>query len=91
MKKNNKKYFYGIYGIEFVWHGAWCDPELKWHKKSFNYYDVEMPLLETYSVECKEHNIPYNDDNFAVWVKENAYLVKEYLQNLMDCNCFYTA
>ena len=51
-----KQYFYGIRGIEFIWHGEWSDPELIWHGKSF---------------------------------KKNAYLAREYLQNLLDNKCFY--
>ena len=86
-----KKYFYGIYGIEFVWHGAWADPELRWHGKSFNYYDVENPLWDIYNEECEEENKEPNEKEFAVWVKENAYMAREFLQNLMDAKCFYGA
>lgn len=49
-----KEYFYGIRGIEFIWHGAWADPELIWHGKSFNYYDVETPLWHVYAEECSD-------------------------------------
>ena len=86
MKKN---YFYGIYGIQLISHGSWSDPELIWHKKSFNYYDVENALWEDYNEECKEENKEVNEDDFAIWVKNNAYIVREYLQNLMDNKCFY--
>jgi hypothetical protein len=81
--------FYGIYGINFVDDGAWSDPELVWHGKSFNYYDVENPLWEDYKEECTEENREPNTDEFAVWVKKNAYMAREYLQNLMDAKCFY--
>ena len=83
--KNNKKWFYGIYGVEFVYHGEWNDPELIWHKKSFNYYDVENPLYIDYKID---KNNGYDGD-FETWVKANAYLVREYLQNLLECKCFY--
>lgn len=85
--KNN--YFYGIYGIRYISHGAWSDPELIWHGKSFNYYDVENPLWECYTEECMEANRESTEDEFAVWVKKNAYMAREYLQNLMDAKCFY--
>ena len=86
--KNNKKWFYGIYGIEFIWHGCWSDPELIWHGHSFNYYDLENALYDEY----KEYNPNYDDNDdsdFAVWVKKNAYIAREYLQNLLDGKCFY--
>lgn len=86
-----KKYFYGIYGIQFIWHGEWSDPELIWHKKSFNYYDVESPLWDSYNIECEEKNKSVNEEDFAKWVKENACLVRDLLQNLMDSKCFYGA
>lgn len=84
-----KSYFYGIYGIEFIWHGQWSDPELIWHKKSFNYYDVETPLYEYYRQECDENGTKPNDDDFSTWIKKNAYLARECLQNLLECKCFY--
>lgn len=77
-----KSYFYGIYGIRFIWHGAWSDPEIIWHGKSFNYYDLETPLYEIYSEEA-----PALD--FEIWVKKNAALAREILQNLLNYKCFY--
>ena len=84
-----KNYFYGIYGIKLIWHGEWADPELVWHGKSFNYYDIEMPLWNDYVADCEYFgNVP-NDDDFSLWVKNNARLAREYLQNLLDLKCFY--
>lgn len=77
-----KSYFYGIYGIRFIWHGQWSDPEIIWHGKSFNYYDLENTLYSYYSEE-------QNPLDFEIWVKKNAYLAREILQNLLDCKCFY--
>lgn len=85
--KNN--YFYGIYGIRMIWHGAWSDPELIWHGKSFNYYDVETPLWDDYKEDCNECGTQPTENGFELWVKKNAYLAREYLQNLLDCKCFY--
>lgn len=91
MSKANKKWFYGIYGIEFVYHGDWSDPEIIWHGKSFDYFDVENPMWEVFSEECEEKLVPVSDreDMFPGWVKSHASLAREYLQNLMDCKCFY--
>lgn len=79
-----KKYFYGIRGIEFIWHGAWSDPELIWHGRSFNYYDLEDTLWSMYREECEEAGKKENEDDFAKWVKANAYLSREILQNILD-------
>jgi hypothetical protein len=89
MKKHVNAWFYGIYGIELIWHGAWGDPELIWHGKSFNYYDVENTLYSYYKEKCADAGIKVNDDNFDIWVKKNAYLAREILQNLLECKCFY--
>lgn len=81
-----KSYFYGIYGIRFIWHGPWSDPELIWHNKSFNYYDLEDALYSNYQ-ECALNGEKVPD--FEIWVKNNAYLARCYLQNLLDNKCFY--
>lgn len=77
-----KSYFYGIYGIRFIWHGEWSDPEIIWHGKSFNYYDLENTLYSYYQEE-------QNPLDFEIWVKKNAALAREILQNLLDYKCFY--
>jgi hypothetical protein len=80
-----KKWFYGIYGIQFIWHGEWSDPELIWHEKSFNYYDLENTLWSIYQEEFSEGS----ENDFDIWVKKNAYISREILQNLLDAKCFY--
>lgn len=77
-------WFYGIYGIRFIWHGAWSDPELVWHKKSFNYYDLENTLWSMYQEECKENGVASGEDDFSKWVKANPRLSREILQNIVD-------
>lgn len=82
-------YFYGIRGIKYISHGDWADPELIWHGKSFNYYDVEIPLWEAYREECHESGTTPDENIFETWAKKNAYKAREYLQNLLDYKCFY--
>jgi hypothetical protein len=84
--KNNKSWFYGIYGIEFIWNGPWADPELVWHKKSFNYYDVENALYSDYMEDKSENK---TDLPFDIWVKKNSYLARYYLDNLKEHKIFY--
>lgn len=73
-----KSYFYGIYGMRFVYRGAWNDPEIIWHGHTFNYYDVETPLYEMFREECD------NDETFPAWVKKHAYLAREIMTDLME-------
>jgi hypothetical protein len=73
-----RSYFYGIYGIRFIWHGEQADPELVWHGHTFRYYDVETPLYEMFREECD------NDEIFAEWVKKHAYLAREIMTCLME-------
>ena len=87
--KSNKKWFYGIYGIQYIWHGEWADPELIWHGKSFNYYVLENELWNIYVEECKEENKEADNDEFAIWVKKNASLVREELQYMKDYKMYY--
>jgi hypothetical protein len=89
MKKYVFGWFYGIYGIEYIPHGEWSDPELIWHNKSFNYFDVENALWSYYREEYAENGAPVDENVFSAWVKRNAYLAREILQNLLECKCFY--
>lgn len=73
--KTKHRYFYGIYGIQLIWHGSWSDPELIWHRKSYNYYSLEDWLWEIYTENEQA-------DPFEVWVKKNASLARECLESL---------
>lgn len=83
--------FCGIHGIRYISHGEWSDAELVWHGKSFNIFDVQDPLWHEFEEEHPTEDYSNFEiyDKFASWVKQNAYLAREYLQNLMDCKCFY--
>jgi hypothetical protein len=74
-----KNYFCGIYGIHVVGHGEWADPEIIWHGKSFNYYDVVDALSEDYE-ETTETPTMFD---FEIWAKKNASLVRETLLSLI--------
>ena len=83
--------WYGVDGVEFIWNGAWSDPELKYQDKIFNSHDVEDALWEDYSEECKEAGKTPTEDEFDNWVLENKHLVYEYLDNLIEVNAFKPA
>ena len=60
--------FYGIEGIEFVWHGEWADPEIEYRAKRFNYWDVEDALYGYYKEDCEEAGTEPQDRNFPAWL-----------------------
>ena len=70
---SDKKYFYGIKGIEFVWNGEWNDPTIIYKGKTYNYYMLENTLFDMYV-----------DDNpnltFIEWMALNEYLAFEILE-----------
>ena len=82
--KGAKEWFYGIYGIQFIWRGAWSDPELIWHGQRFNYYDLEDALWSYYHEECEDSHCTPCEDDFPKWVKVNAALARDILQNMLD-------
>lgn len=73
--KTRNNYFYGIYGIRFINRGDWNDPEIIWHNRTYNYYDLEESLLSAYNDNLQE--LP-----FEKWVSKNAYLSRNILQLL---------
>ena len=62
--------------IEFVWHGAWNDPELIYKGESFNYWEVEDALWEDFLEETghkdNESNDPKVEAEFDKYVQENG-------------------
>ena len=79
----DKAWFYGIQGIEFVWHGEWSDPTLIYKGREFNYYDIETPMWEIYKEDCEEAGTNADEDEFAVWMQENGDYVRSYMDDIM--------
>ena len=71
-----KQYFYGIYGIHFIWNGDTADSLVRYKGKTVNYYDVETTMWERY---CEEFGLTdvKDDVHWQQWVKKNARQVKE--------------
>lgn len=81
--------WYGIPDIKFVWHNTQSDPGLIYDGKYFNSYDVEDALIVDYREYCEENGIEdRNDDGFDEWVRNNDYLVYEYLDNLIESGAY---
>jgi len=69
--------FYGIQEIDFIYHGEWDDPEVKYKEQFFNYYELEESLYEIFNEEN-------NDKEFGKWVFENKSKAFEILDILSE-------
>lgn len=83
-KTNKNSFFYGIRGIYFIWHGAYSDPEITWHKHAFNYYDLEDTLWCVYREQCEDNGTKADTDAFPAWVRTHASMAREILKNILD-------
>lgn len=90
-----KDLYCGVPDVEFVYHGDWADPELIYQGKSYDYYDIEDPMWEAYNEDFPAPK-DYNSDEYKEWedrfddyVRDNAYMVYDYLDNLNDCGAYY--
>lgn len=72
--------------IAYISHGAWCDPELVYKRKSYNYYDVEDSMLSMYREEHDD-----NDDGFDEWILKNKDYVFECIEELDGWKCYFGA
>ncbi|MCR4773056.1 MAG: hypothetical protein K5854_01685 [Prevotella sp.] len=77
----------GIYGIEFIPHGEWADPELRYGRYLLNYFDVEDEFVPGYNEWCKKHNIKETDDSFKSWMYAHRAEVKEQCKLLISLGC----
>lgn len=82
--------FYGIEGIALIGHGGWCDPELYYKGKSYNYYDVEDALWSEFQEEHSDLDC-VSDEPFAVWMFQNQEHVRDRIEDLDTAGCYYGA
>ena len=66
MKKN---FWRGVEGVEFLWHGEWADPELRYGNIVANCHTVEDELHYDASEELPEDDA-YGDE-FSKWCQEH--------------------
>ena len=74
----DKKWFYGIEGIEFIWRGSQSDPLVRYKGFAFNYWDVEDGLYEIW----REQNPLSPEVEFESWVPEHSEDVMCYMDDL---------
>lgn len=74
-----KKWYCGIEGVTFIWHGDWSDPEL-----GYNGYAINEPTA-TDGLYAIFHDETGKDDtdSFAEWLKGNKELFFETLDSLI--------
>lgn len=80
-RKPSHKNWYGIRGVEFIWHGTQADPELKYKGKIFNSHDIEDGLWNLYNEMCDEYDEKPSNAGFESWIKENPDYVYDELDD----------
>lgn len=75
--------WYGIDGIEFIWHNEWADPEIEYKGLRWPSWTIEDALYDSYKEIKSSHE---DDGGFTQYVKDNAV---EYLEDcLYGLGCF---
>lgn len=69
--------WYGIPGIEFIWHKSWSEPEVRYKHRCFSAWHVENMCHEEY----KEADTSLR---FKDWMTANPSVAYENLQILID-------
>ena len=59
----------GIPFTEFIWHGAYSDPEIRYKKIILNYYQVEDYFYSIYKEVCEEKGLKPSENGFNEWIK----------------------
>ena len=76
-----KKWWYGIKGIRFHYHGAWSDPEIEIDGTLINACDVEDSFWEWYKDEGGNTR---DEKAFAKFMQEHAESVRAYASELAE-------
>lgn len=88
-------YYRGIKPVEFIGHGEWADPELKYKDTYFNYWDIEDALWCDYledkfdGVEELALQDPVYEEKFSDWLATNNRVI-DYLDDCIYGGCGYT-
>ena len=74
-----KKWYCGIEGVTFIWHGDWSDPELGYKGYAINEPTATDGLYAMFHEETGSDN----NDAFSTWLKENKGLLFDALDYLI--------
>lgn len=75
-----QKWYCGIEGVTFIWHGDWSDPELGYKGYAINEPSATDGLYEEYCEETEHDDI----DEFGKWLQENKEMLFEVLDHLIE-------
>lgn len=75
-----KKWYCGIEGVTFIWHGEWSNPELGYNGYAINESTATDGLFNEFYDETGKDNL----DEFAKWLKQNKDLLFDTLNSLID-------
>lgn len=75
-----KKWYCGIEGVTFIWHGAWADPELGYKGYAINEPSATDGLYAEYCEKTGHDDI----GEFGKWLQENKEMLFEVLDYLIE-------
>lgn len=50
----DEKWYRGVPGVGFIWHGEWSDPEVTYKGHSFCYWDLDEALSDFFRTDFEE-------------------------------------
>lgn len=75
----------GIPWCEFIWHGAWSDPEIKICGKLYNYWDFDELVYG--ELECFFDNVPdYSTGNWEQLLEKLTWKQKVQIYKAVKCS-----
>lgn len=75
-----QKWYCGIEGVTFIWHGDWSDPELGYKGYAINEPSATDGLYAEYFEETGHDDI----DEFGKWLQKNKEMLFEVLDYLIE-------
>lgn len=77
------QYFLGIRGVEFIWNGAYSDPQIKYKRTIFNAWDIQEGLEDMYDEYVKEGYIKPVKGGWQEYYSKHPAEVKAYLDDIL--------
>ena len=74
-------YFLGIRGIQFIWNGAWSDPQIVYKGYIFNAWDIQEGVEDMYDDYVKDGYIKPVKGGWQEWGSKNPKSVKALLDD----------
>jgi 6-phosphogluconate dehydrogenase len=62
---------------EFIWNGAWSDPELKYKGCIINSHIIEDTIWDRFNEYAEEENIQPTEENFTIYCNDNKEDIRE--------------